>query len=54
METGLKKNMLPGGGRHTSEDGVRSRYYSYDHTSYRRDHSRMDKVEFSGTLYHVN
>ena len=23
---------------------MRSRFYSYDHTSYRRDHSRVDKV----------
>ena len=31
---------------------MRSRFYSYDHTSYRRDHSRVDKVGAAAVAVH--
>ena len=44
MGTNLNKKMFRNSHDIILEENGRGRYYSHDHTSYRRDHSRVDKV----------
>ena len=49
MGTNFNKKMFRNSGDIILEETSRSRYYSHDHTSYRRDHCRVDKVSRSVT-----
>ena len=44
MGTNFNKKMFRNSHDIILEENGRGRYYSHDHTSYRRDHSRVDKV----------
>ena len=52
MGTNFNKKMFRNSHDIILEENGRGRYYSHDHTSYRRDHSRVDKVRGNNGNYH--
>ena len=51
MGTNFNKKMFRNSHDIILEENGRGRYYSHDHTSYRRDHSRVDKVRGNSDKY---